>query len=88
MLSLPCPAASGCVMYKKMRYFMQSMQAYSPFTDKKIVNEAFNLNIIQYKAPLINGSAMDSQIWLKKSQIRDGFREKRPPGVRRRKESD
>jgi len=48
MLSLPCPAASGCVMYKKMRYFMQSMQAYSPFTNKKIVGEAFNLNIIQF----------------------------------------
>jgi len=60
MLSLPCPAASGCVMYKKMRYFMQSMQAYLPFTDKKIVAEAFNLNIIQFKARFIKESVMDS----------------------------
>jgi len=60
MLSLPCPAASGCVMYKKMRYFMHSMQAYSPFTDKKIVGEALNLNIVQFKACFIDESAMDS----------------------------
>jgi hypothetical protein len=46
MLSLPCPAASGCVMYKKMRYFMWPMQAYSLFTDKKNVAQALNLNNI------------------------------------------
>ncbi|MDT0174612.1 hypothetical protein Q9R34_00890 [Enterobacter sp. BRE11] len=71
-------------MYKKMRYFMQSMQAYLPFTDKKIVCWAFYLNIIQFDAHFINGSAMNGQAWLKKRQVRDGFREKRPPGVRRR----
>ncbi|WP_312064725.1 hypothetical protein [Pantoea septica] len=63
-------------MYKKMRYFMQSMQAYSPFTDKKIACEAFNLTIIQFKAHFIKESAIDSRKWLKNGQVREGFKRK------------
>jgi len=46
-------------MYKKMRYFMQSMQAYSPFTDKKIVARSIYLKIIQFKCHFFDGSAMN-----------------------------
>jgi len=65
------------------------MQAYSPFTDKKIVYKGFNLNIIQFNARFIDGSSTDGRKWLKKRQAASR-REvgMRPPGVRRREKRD